>query len=163
MAVSFKPPSDSVLHPETRRVVGHLALQTGDPRPHLHQRPRAVERVVCVFCRRCLTEELLRLSLQRQVPLFSQDGSRFFLTLPVKQGGQGDFHHLTMISRKVTPRHVRPPPPPSVRPPSGPSVSDPSLCSSPQPRSDQDEVQHLTSGDWEVTEVLAYDEISHLV
>lgn len=49
-------------------------------------------------------EELLRLCLQRQVPLFSEDRSRFFLTLPVKQGGQGDFHHLTMFSRKVTPR-----------------------------------------------------------
>lgn len=110
-------------------------------------------------------EESLRLCLQRQVPLFSEDRSRFFLTLPVKQGGQGDFHHLTMFSRKVRPRRTAPRPSstPTVRPPSGPSVSDPSLCSSPQLRSDQDEVRHLTSGDWEVTEVLAYDEISHMV
>lgn len=42
------------------------------------------------------------LCVQRQEPLFSRDQSRFFLTLPVKQGGQGDFHHITMISRKVT-------------------------------------------------------------
>lgn len=39
---------------------------------------------------------------QGQQPLFSKDRSRFFCTLPVKQGGQGDFHHVTMFSRKVT-------------------------------------------------------------
>lgn len=43
------------------------------------------------------------LSLQTQEPLFSRDRSRFFLSLPVKQGGQGDFHHVTMFSRKVSP------------------------------------------------------------
>lgn len=41
-------------------------------------------------------------ALQRQQPLFSKDRSRFFLTLPVKQGGQGDFHHITMFTKKVT-------------------------------------------------------------
>lgn len=45
----------------------------------------------------------LCLSLQRQEPLFSEDRSRFFLTLPVRQGGQGDFQHITMFTRKVTP------------------------------------------------------------
>lgn len=39
---------------------------------------------------------------QRQEPLFSKDRSRFFLTLPVKQGGQGDFQHITMFTKKVT-------------------------------------------------------------
>uniref|UniRef100_A0A8C5DGS0 Inactive dipeptidyl peptidase 10-like n=1 Tax=Gouania willdenowi TaxID=441366 RepID=A0A8C5DGS0_GOUWI len=61
------------------------------------------------------------ISRQNQEPLFSKDRSRFFLTLPVKQGGQGDFHHISMFSRK-------------------------------------DKVRHLTSGDWEVTEIVAYDE-----
>ncbi|XP_077958572.1 inactive dipeptidyl peptidase 10 isoform X1 [Gasterosteus aculeatus] len=71
------------------------------------------------------------LSMQTQEPLFSRDRSRFFLSLPVKQGGQGDFHHVTMFSRKL--------------------------------RGDQDEVRHLTSGDWEVTELLAYDENNQII
>ncbi|KAK9524151.1 hypothetical protein VZT92_018012 [Zoarces viviparus] len=71
------------------------------------------------------------LSMQRQEPLFSKDRSRFVLSLPVKQGGQGDFHHVTMFSKKL--------------------------------RSDQDEVRHLTSGDWEVTKILAYDENNQII
>ncbi|XP_041637700.1 inactive dipeptidyl peptidase 10-like isoform X2 [Cheilinus undulatus] len=71
------------------------------------------------------------LSRQRQQPLFSKDRSRFFLTLPVKQGGQGDFQHITMFTRKL--------------------------------RSEQDEVRHLTSGDWEVTKILAYDENNQIL
>uniref|UniRef100_A0A3Q0RSP0 Dipeptidyl-peptidase 10 (inactive) n=1 Tax=Amphilophus citrinellus TaxID=61819 RepID=A0A3Q0RSP0_AMPCI len=66
------------------------------------------------------------LSRQGQEPLFSEDRSRFFLTLPVKQGGQGDFHHITMFTKK-------------------------------------DEVRHLTSGDWEVTKIVAYDENNQTV
>uniref|UniRef100_A0A7N6AJ63 Dipeptidylpeptidase IV N-terminal domain-containing protein n=1 Tax=Anabas testudineus TaxID=64144 RepID=A0A7N6AJ63_ANATE len=69
--------------------------------------------------------------LKRQEPLFSKDRSRFFLTLPVKQGGQGDFHHITMFTKKL--------------------------------RRDQDEVRHLTSGDWEVTQILAYDENNQII
>ncbi|KAK2857085.1 hypothetical protein Q5P01_005820 [Channa striata] len=71
------------------------------------------------------------LSRQRQEPLFSKDRSRFFLTMPVKQGGQGDFHHITMFTKKL--------------------------------RRDQDEVRHLTSGDWEVTKIVAYDENNQIV
>ncbi|XP_030604533.1 inactive dipeptidyl peptidase 10-like isoform X2 [Archocentrus centrarchus] len=71
------------------------------------------------------------LSRQGQEPLFSEDRSRFFLTLPVKQGGQGDFHHITMFTKKL--------------------------------RSNQDEVRHLTSGDWEVTKIVAYDENNQTV
>ncbi|XP_026217549.1 inactive dipeptidyl peptidase 10-like isoform X2 [Anabas testudineus] len=71
------------------------------------------------------------LSRPRQEPLFSKDRSRFFLTLPVKQGGQGDFHHITMFTKKL--------------------------------RRDQDEVRHLTSGDWEVTQILAYDENNQII
>uniref|UniRef100_A0A8C2X2F0 Uncharacterized protein n=1 Tax=Cyclopterus lumpus TaxID=8103 RepID=A0A8C2X2F0_CYCLU len=66
------------------------------------------------------------LSMQRQEPLFSKDRSRFFVSLPVKQGGQGDFHHITMFSKK-------------------------------------DEVRHLTSGDWEVTKIVAYDENNQII
>ncbi|XP_075993582.1 inactive dipeptidyl peptidase 10-like, partial [Genypterus blacodes] len=71
------------------------------------------------------------LSNQGQEPLFSSDRSRFLLTLPVKQGGQGDFHHITMFTKKV--------------------------------RSEQNEVRHLTSGDWEVTRIVAYDESNQIV
>ncbi|KAM3585566.1 uncharacterized protein V6R79_021237 [Siganus canaliculatus] len=71
------------------------------------------------------------LSRQGQEPLFSKDRSRFFITLPVKQGGQGDFQHITMITRKL--------------------------------RSEQDEVRHLTSGDWEVTKIVAYDEVNQII
>ncbi|TMS11921.1 Inactive dipeptidyl peptidase 10 [Larimichthys crocea] len=71
------------------------------------------------------------LSRQRQEPLFSRDRTRFFLTLPVKQGGQGDFHHITMFTRKL--------------------------------RSDEDEVRHLTSGGWEVTKMVAYNENNQIV
>uniref|UniRef100_H3DKE9 Dipeptidyl peptidase like 10 n=1 Tax=Tetraodon nigroviridis TaxID=99883 RepID=H3DKE9_TETNG len=53
-----------------------------------------------------------------QEPVFSRDSNRFFLTVPVKQGGRALF----------------------------------------QFRADQNEVRHLTSGNWEVTKILAYDE-----
>ncbi|MEQ2263687.1 hypothetical protein XENORESO_011300 [Xenotaenia resolanae] len=39
-------------------------------------------------------------SPQNQDPLFSEDLSRIFLTLPVKHGGHRDFHHITMLSKK---------------------------------------------------------------
>ncbi|XP_056287698.1 inactive dipeptidyl peptidase 10-like isoform X2 [Pseudoliparis swirei] len=69
--------------------------------------------------------------LQNQDPWFSKDRSRFFVSLPVRQGGHGDFRHLAMFSRKL--------------------------------RSDEDEVRHLTSGDWEVTKIAAYDENNQIV
>ncbi|KAM9835906.1 inactive dipeptidyl peptidase 10-like [Aulostomus maculatus] len=71
------------------------------------------------------------LSRQNQDPLFSRDRSRFFLTLPVKQGGQGDFHHVTMFTKKL--------------------------------RGDQNEIRHLTSGDWEVTRIVTYDENNQII
>uniref|UniRef100_A0A8C1LCZ7 Dipeptidyl-peptidase 10 (Non-functional) n=1 Tax=Cyprinus carpio TaxID=7962 RepID=A0A8C1LCZ7_CYPCA len=71
------------------------------------------------------------LSKQNQEPFFSRDGSRFFLTVPVKQGGRGDFHHVAMFTS--------------------------------QARADQNEVRHLTSGNWEVTQILAYDENSQMM
>uniref|UniRef100_A0A667ZX50 Dipeptidyl peptidase like 10 n=1 Tax=Myripristis murdjan TaxID=586833 RepID=A0A667ZX50_9TELE len=68
----------------------------------------------------------LWLSKQNQEPVFSRDGSRFFLTVPVKQGGRGEFHHIAMFTTQF--------------------------------RADQNEVRHLTSGNWEVTKIIAYDE-----
>lgn len=46
--------------------------------------------------------EVCHLCVQGQQPLFSKDRSRFVLSLPVKQGGQGDFNHITMFTKKVT-------------------------------------------------------------
>uniref|UniRef100_A0A3Q3BC36 Inactive dipeptidyl peptidase 10-like n=1 Tax=Kryptolebias marmoratus TaxID=37003 RepID=A0A3Q3BC36_KRYMA len=66
------------------------------------------------------------LSRQGEEPLFSEDSGTFFITLPVRQGGHGDFHHITMFSQK-------------------------------------DEVRYLTSGTWEVTKLLAYDENNNVV
>uniref|UniRef100_A0A672P721 Inactive dipeptidyl peptidase 10-like n=1 Tax=Sinocyclocheilus grahami TaxID=75366 RepID=A0A672P721_SINGR len=68
------------------------------------------------------------LSRQNQEPFFCRDGNRFFLTVPVKQGGRGDFQHVAMFTS--------------------------------QARADQNELRHLTSGNWEVTQILAYDENS---
>ncbi|KAK0152510.1 Inactive dipeptidyl peptidase 10 [Merluccius polli] len=68
----------------------------------------------------------LWLSKQNQEPVFSRDASRFFLTVPVKQGGRGEFHHIAMFTTQF--------------------------------RTDQNEVRHLTSGNWEVTKIVAYDE-----
>uniref|UniRef100_A0A674N505 Dipeptidyl peptidase like 10 n=1 Tax=Takifugu rubripes TaxID=31033 RepID=A0A674N505_TAKRU len=44
---------------------------------------------------------LLLCVLQNQEPVFSKDGSRFFLTVPVKQGGRGEFHHIAMFTTQV--------------------------------------------------------------
>ncbi|KAM8857924.1 inactive dipeptidyl peptidase 10 isoform 2-T2 [Synchiropus picturatus] len=73
----------------------------------------------------------LWLSKQNQEPVFSQDGSRFFLTVPVKQGGRGEFHHIAMFTTQF--------------------------------RVDQNEVRHLTSGNWEVTKIVAFDENAEIL
>uniref|UniRef100_A0A7M4E6P8 Dipeptidyl peptidase like 10 n=1 Tax=Crocodylus porosus TaxID=8502 RepID=A0A7M4E6P8_CROPO len=66
------------------------------------------------------------LSKQNEEPVFSRDGNKFFMTVPVKQGGRGEFHHIAMFIV--------------------------------QAKSDQISVRHLTSGNWEVIRILAYDE-----
>nr|XP_045724462.2 inactive dipeptidyl peptidase 10 [Mirounga angustirostris] len=66
------------------------------------------------------------LSKQNEEPVFSRDGSKFFMTVPVKQGGRGEFHHIAMFLV--------------------------------QSKSEQITVRHLTSGNWEVIKILAYDE-----
>uniref|UniRef100_A0A8C3AFU9 Dipeptidyl peptidase like 10 n=1 Tax=Cyclopterus lumpus TaxID=8103 RepID=A0A8C3AFU9_CYCLU len=75
-------------------------------------------------CDRCCSS--IFALLQNQEPVFSKDGSRFFLTVPVKQGGRGEFHHIAMFTTQF--------------------------------RADQNDVRHLTSGNWEVTKIIAYDE-----
>ncbi|XP_048123966.1 inactive dipeptidyl peptidase 10-like isoform X1 [Alosa alosa] len=72
----------------------------------------------------------LWLSKQEQEPVFTRDGGKFFLTVPVKQGGQGEFHHIAMVTKPL--------------------------------RSEPSQVQ-LTSGDWEVTKILAYDESDQIL
>ncbi|XP_063073810.1 inactive dipeptidyl peptidase 10-like [Engraulis encrasicolus] len=72
----------------------------------------------------------LWLSKQEHEPVFTRDGGKFFLTVPVKQGGQGEFHHIAMVTKPL--------------------------------RSEYSQVQ-LTSGDWEVTKILAYDESDQLL
>uniref|UniRef100_A0A674GJP5 Dipeptidyl peptidase like 10 n=1 Tax=Taeniopygia guttata TaxID=59729 RepID=A0A674GJP5_TAEGU len=68
----------------------------------------------------------LWLPKQNEEPVFSKDGSKFFMTVPVKQGGRGEFHHIAMFIV--------------------------------QAKSEQFSVRHLTSGNWEVIKILAYDE-----
>nr|XP_033802752.1 inactive dipeptidyl peptidase 10 isoform X2 [Geotrypetes seraphini] len=71
------------------------------------------------------------LSKQNEEPIFSKDGSTFFMTVAVKQGGRGEFHHIAMFTV--------------------------------QPKSEQINVRHLTSGNWEVIKILAYDESSQKI
>ncbi|KAG5213878.1 hypothetical protein JEQ12_009664 [Ovis aries] len=71
------------------------------------------------------------LSKQNEEPVFSRDGSKFFMTVPVKQGGRGEFHHIAMFLV--------------------------------QSKSEQITVRHLTSGNWEVIKILAYDETTQKI
>ncbi|CAL8240756.1 unnamed protein product [Merluccius merluccius] len=66
------------------------------------------------------------LDRQNEEPVFSQDGSVFFITLPLESGGGGAFNHIAMITDKSEDQEVS--------------------------------VRHLTSGGWEVSRVLAFDE-----
>ncbi|KAF6113512.1 dipeptidyl peptidase like 10 [Phyllostomus discolor] len=71
------------------------------------------------------------LSKQNEEPVFSRDGSKFFMTVPVKQGGRGEFHHIAMFFV--------------------------------QSKNDQITIRHLTSGNWEVIKILAYDETTQKI
>ncbi|XP_021054373.1 inactive dipeptidyl peptidase 10 isoform X1 [Mus pahari] len=71
------------------------------------------------------------LSKQNEEPVFSRDGSKFFMTVPVKQGGRGEFYHIAMFLV--------------------------------QSKSEQITVRHLTSGNWEVIRILAYDETTQKI
>ncbi|ETE64854.1 Inactive dipeptidyl peptidase 10, partial [Ophiophagus hannah] len=46
------------------------------------------------------------LSKQNEEPVFSKDGNTFFMTVPVKQGGRGEFHHIAIyfLSTENSPR-----------------------------------------------------------
>uniref|UniRef100_A0A8C5TPQ7 Dipeptidyl peptidase like 10 n=1 Tax=Malurus cyaneus samueli TaxID=2593467 RepID=A0A8C5TPQ7_9PASS len=77
-------------------------------------------------CTRVMCQTNTILHFQNEEPVFSKDGSKFFMTVPVKQGGRGEFHHIAMFIV--------------------------------QAKSEQISVRHLTSGNWEVIKILAYDE-----
>ncbi|XP_070587124.1 inactive dipeptidyl peptidase 10 [Erythrolamprus reginae] len=66
------------------------------------------------------------LSKQNEEPVFSKDGNTFFMTVPVKQGGRGEFHHIAMFNVQI--------------------------------KNEPFSIRHLTSGNWEVIKILAYDE-----
>ncbi|TWW80309.1 Inactive dipeptidyl peptidase 10 [Takifugu flavidus] len=91
----------------------------------------------------------LWLSKQNQEPVFSKDGSRFFLTVPVKQGGRGEFHHIAMFTTQGAA--------PLSRWRGGGAEAGRGPLEG-QFRADQNEVRHLTSGNWEVTKIVAYEE-----
>ncbi|XP_029937129.1 inactive dipeptidyl peptidase 10-like [Myripristis murdjan] len=71
------------------------------------------------------------LDRQNEEPVFSKDGTVFFITMPLKHGGRGAFNHITMISNQSQGQEVN--------------------------------LRHLTSGSWEVSQVLAYDQSTNLV
>ncbi|CAB1328357.1 unnamed protein product, partial [Coregonus sp. 'balchen'] len=62
------------------------------------------------------------LDRQNEEPVFSKDGNTFFLTMPIKHGGRGSFHHIAMISDQFNGVEVN--------------------------------MRHLTSGSWEVSQIL---------
>uniref|UniRef100_A0A8C9ZZ65 Dipeptidyl-peptidase 10 (Non-functional) n=1 Tax=Sander lucioperca TaxID=283035 RepID=A0A8C9ZZ65_SANLU len=66
------------------------------------------------------------LDRQNEEPVFSEDCTAFFITMPLKHGGRGAFNHITMISNQSDGQEVN--------------------------------LRHLTSGSWEVSTILAYDE-----
>lgn len=43
----------------------------------------------------------------QEVPLFSADGSVFYLTLPAKQGARGEFRHIASLSSQVSGARMR--------------------------------------------------------
>uniref|UniRef100_A0A672IYG3 Dipeptidyl peptidase like 10 n=1 Tax=Salarias fasciatus TaxID=181472 RepID=A0A672IYG3_SALFA len=71
------------------------------------------------------------LDRQNEEPVFSKDCSTFFITMPLKHGGQGTFNHITMISNQSDGQEVN--------------------------------IRHLTSGSWEVSQILGYDEMDFLL
>ncbi|XP_033901188.2 inactive dipeptidyl peptidase 10-like isoform X1 [Acipenser ruthenus] len=73
----------------------------------------------------------LWLNKQNEEPVFSQDCRTFFLTVPVKNGRHGAFHHIAMFSDL--------------------------------PGNEEVIVRPLTSGNWEVTQILAFDETQHTI
>ncbi|KAJ1160595.1 hypothetical protein NDU88_001091 [Pleurodeles waltl] len=70
-------------------------------------------------------------SRQQDQPLFSKDGESLFMSLPVKQGARGEFHHVAMLAA--------------------------------QSLGKENNIRFLTSGNWEVTRIVAYEEESNNV
>uniref|UniRef100_A0A8D3BFQ1 Dipeptidyl-peptidase 6b n=1 Tax=Scophthalmus maximus TaxID=52904 RepID=A0A8D3BFQ1_SCOMX len=68
---------------------------------------------------------------QNEMPLFSQDGHKFFFTRAIPQGGRGKFFHISMATS--------------------------------MPNTSTDILQSLTSGDWDITRILAYNHERSLI
>ncbi|XP_054620913.1 dipeptidyl aminopeptidase-like protein 6 isoform X7 [Dunckerocampus dactyliophorus] len=91
---------------------------------------------------------------QNDKPLFSKDGLKLFFTRAIPQGGRGKFFHISMSVSQVYE-----------------SLMLTSTCTllildifvDLQPNTSTDTLQSITSGDWDVTQVLAYDEESQLI
>ncbi|XP_012987320.2 dipeptidyl aminopeptidase-like protein 6 isoform X3 [Esox lucius] len=69
---------------------------------------------------------------QNEAPLFSKDGSKFFFTRAIPQGGRGKFFHISMVTFQHN-------------------------------SSTETQLQSLTSGDWDVTQILAYNQDIQLI
>uniref|UniRef100_A0A6Q2Y2F6 Dipeptidyl-peptidase 6b n=1 Tax=Esox lucius TaxID=8010 RepID=A0A6Q2Y2F6_ESOLU len=79
-------------------------------------------------CTKVKPDVLLSYSLlQNEAPLFSKDGSKFFFTRAIPQGGRGKFFHISMVTFQHN-------------------------------SSTETQLQSLTSGDWDVTQILAYNQ-----
>lgn len=53
---------------------------------------------------KCLKSDICYFYLflsQNEEPVFSEDYTTFFITMPLKHGGRGMFNHITMISNQV--------------------------------------------------------------
>lgn len=48
-----------------------------------------------------LTTVEMTLSGQQEAPLFSRDGSMFYVTLPAAQGGHGEYRHIAVLPTQV--------------------------------------------------------------
>uniref|UniRef100_A0A6Q2Z4T5 Dipeptidyl-peptidase 6b n=1 Tax=Esox lucius TaxID=8010 RepID=A0A6Q2Z4T5_ESOLU len=84
-------------------------------------------------CTKVKPDVLLSYSLlQNEAPLFSKDGSKFFFTRAIPQGGRGKFFHISMVTFQHN-------------------------------SSTETQLQSLTSGDWDVTQILAYNQDIQLI
>uniref|UniRef100_A0A8C7R6W0 Inactive dipeptidyl peptidase 10-like n=1 Tax=Oncorhynchus mykiss TaxID=8022 RepID=A0A8C7R6W0_ONCMY len=58
-------------------------------------------------CSKVRGQRLLHSNPMGEVPLFSSDGSWFYLTLPAKQGARGEFRHIASLPAQVSVRALK--------------------------------------------------------
>ncbi|KAK1794896.1 hypothetical protein P4O66_009902 [Electrophorus voltai] len=116
----------------------------------------------CIYMCKHEDESESWLHRQNEAPLFSRDGLKLFFTRAIPQGGMGKFFHISMAISQVQPTStqcyrrsvaVLDRVSHDIR---GGLVNRSSNTSS-------DTLQSITSGDWDVTQVLAYSENSQLI